>query len=106
MRHKGYTWVLPHSAFKRAIEISSSEWTKIFVLSPLDVLVLKLERFNEKDQKDIIKILKKLKPSIKEIMNITEEYLNLLRGKAYFKDEIKCNLQVVIVEAKYMGCKD
>lgn len=71
---KGYKWVLPKNAYARASRICDYSNLELFALSPLDIVVLKCDRLNERDERDVISVFNALRPSREGLVGIFEEY--------------------------------
>lgn len=94
---KGFTWVLPKGAYSRASHIMKFSNLDIFALSPLDIVVLKCDRLDKRDQKDIETILKILRPNKNALIELFEEYHTLLTGNPVSIDNIKENFYQLVL---------
>ncbi len=73
---KGFTWRLPQSAYNRAFHVLKYSNLDIFALHPLDIVAMKCDRLNDRDEKDIRTVFQTLKPSLEEVTSVFEEYNN------------------------------
>jgi len=97
---KRFTWVLPESAQKRAKELKSLNRDlsnlKVYVLDPFDILVLKCDRMEEQDVRDIEKILLQHDISLSELENRFFEFYQLLEGDSVSIENIRENFTQLI----------
>ncbi|HLF54504.1 MAG TPA: DUF6036 family nucleotidyltransferase [Candidatus Nanoarchaeia archaeon] len=94
---KGFTWILPSSAYSRATHIIKFSNLDIFALNPIDIVVLKCDRLDKKDQKDIETILKTLRPDKNVLIELFEEYYKLLKGNPTSIDNIRENFHQLVL---------
>lgn len=97
---KRFAWVLPESAQKRAKELKSlSEGLsnlKVYVLDPLDILILKCDRMEEQDIRDIEKILLQHDIPFAELERRFSEFYQLLEGDFISIENIRENFTQLI----------
>ncbi|MFC1774900.1 DUF6036 family nucleotidyltransferase [Nanoarchaeota archaeon] len=95
---KDFTWTLPKKAYDRAKKIIQLSNLTVYALNPLDIIVMKCDRLDERDIQDITKILIVEQPSKKILKSIFQEYYLLLKGNRTSIEMIKDNfLQIVLL---------
>ena len=97
---KRFAWVLPESAQKRARELKSLNEglsnLKVYVLDPLDILILKCDRMEEQDIRDIEKILLQHDIPFAELERRFSEFYQLLAGDSISIENIRENFTQLI----------
>jgi len=97
---KQFTWVLPESAQKRAQELKSLDEglsnLKVYVLDPIDILILKCDRMEEQDIRDIEKNLLQHDIPFAELENRFSEFYQLLEGDLTSIENIRENFTQLI----------
>ena len=97
---KRFAWVLPESAQKRARELKSLNEglsnLKVYVLDPLDILILKCDRMEEQDIRDIEKILLQHDIPFAELERRFSEFYQLLEGDFISIENIRENFTQLI----------
>lgn len=97
---KRFAWVLPESAQKRAKELRDLNEglsnLKVYVLDPLDILILKCDRMEEQDIRDIEKILLQHDIPFAELEKRFSEFYQLLEGDFISIENIRENFTQLI----------
>lgn len=94
---KGFTWILPKKAYARAKHILKLSNLDIFALNPLDIIALKCDRLSKRDQTDIEKVFKILRPIRDEVITVFEEYNNALLGNPVSISNIRENFYQLVL---------
>ena len=97
IKSKGFKWKLPAESYKRAAHICNYSNLDVFALSPLDIVALKCDRLNDRDQNDISSVFKILKPPREQVVSIFEEYSKLLEGNKSSIDNIRENFYQLVL---------
>lgn len=103
---KGFTWRLPKSAYKRAVHIHNFSNLKVYALHILDIIVLKSDRIEEKDMRDLNVIFAKHNIARDELVSVFEEYYKLLDGNKASLDNIKENFYQLILTIHAQSWKE
>jgi len=97
---KQFAWLLPESAQKRAQELKSLNEglsnLKVYALDPLDILILKCDRMEEQDIRDIANILLQHDIPFAELEKRFFEFYQLLEGDSTSIENIRENFTQLI----------
>lgn len=66
-------------------------------MHPLDIVAMKCDRLNDRDEKDIRTVFQTLKPSLEEVTSVFEEYNKLLTGNPNSIDNIRENFYQLVL---------
>ena len=88
---KNFTWVLPETAYGRAIQRATYSNLIVYALHPLDIAILKCDRLNDQDQEDLQIIFRSLHISREQLIKTFEEYHARLKGNTTSIENIREN---------------
>ena len=97
IKGKRFTWVLPEGAYTRAEHITKFSNLDVYALHALDIVIMKCDRLDERDEQDMRLVFLTIRPKKEELIAVFDEYAKLLKGNKISIENIHENFNQLVL---------